>query len=240
MSTGQRRLREKQQRHDAILSAAETVFARKGFDETKMAEIAESAELSKGTLYLYFTGKEELAFAIFLKNLRMLKEMITASADQKDRGIEKIQSILQAYLRFYRDHFYIKSPENPSSSFYLNRIFEFYFQPAHAAAVYAKKCYAAIDEILSIIVEAARTGIRDGSIRPDLDPMKTAVTYGNLVLMFMLRLSRGQDLVIQGHGYTPEELMNHMFDLFINSIAQPNNEEPYAGKNFEPPSAYRD
>ena len=55
-------------------------------------------------------------------------------------------------------------------------------------------------------------------IRPDLEPRKTALTFGNLVLVYMLRLSQGQDLVLQGQGFTPEELMNYMFDLFTNSL----------------------
>src|SRR5690349_18001945 len=43
---------------DAIVSAAERVFARSGFYETKMAEIAREAGVGVGTLYNYFESTE--------------------------------------------------------------------------------------------------------------------------------------------------------------------------------------
>ncbi|MFD2613279.1 TetR/AcrR family transcriptional regulator [Paenibacillus gansuensis] len=66
-----------EEKWNAILDAAYRVFGTKGFYETKMAEIAEEAGIAKGTLYLYFSSKEEMFlamsrrdFAIFLDGLR--------------------------------------------------------------------------------------------------------------------------------------------------------------------------
>ncbi len=56
----ERKEKEKQQRRDDILGAAKEVFFSKGLMSATMDEIAEKAELSKGTLYLYFASKEEL------------------------------------------------------------------------------------------------------------------------------------------------------------------------------------
>ena len=47
-----------------ILSAAEKVFAVKGFFPTTMSEIAEIAEFGTGTLYKYFKSKEDLYFSL--------------------------------------------------------------------------------------------------------------------------------------------------------------------------------
>jgi AcrR family transcriptional regulator len=52
------------ERKGQILSAAEDVFSRKGFDNARMDDIAEETGLSKGTLYLYFKSKDELIVAI--------------------------------------------------------------------------------------------------------------------------------------------------------------------------------
>ncbi len=60
MGTKERRGREEQARLSAILGAAESVFARKGYHETRMDDIADQAELAKGTLYYYFRGKDEI------------------------------------------------------------------------------------------------------------------------------------------------------------------------------------
>ena len=55
-----RRLREKENRCNTILKAAETLFARKGYHQTSIEEIADLAEVSTGSVYFYFKNKEEL------------------------------------------------------------------------------------------------------------------------------------------------------------------------------------
>jgi TetR/AcrR family transcriptional regulator len=52
---------------DQILDAAERVFARNGFHDASLREIAELAEFSVGAVYGFFTGKEDIYRAIFLR-----------------------------------------------------------------------------------------------------------------------------------------------------------------------------
>ncbi len=60
-----RRERERLMRRQAMLDAARTVFAERGYRQATLEEIAERAEFGKGTLYNYFEGgKEELLFAV--------------------------------------------------------------------------------------------------------------------------------------------------------------------------------
>jgi len=60
-----RRERERRTRRQAMLRAAEAVFAEKGYDHATLEEIAERAEFGKGTLYNYFEGgKEGIFFAV--------------------------------------------------------------------------------------------------------------------------------------------------------------------------------
>ena len=48
-----------------LVEAAAAVFAEQGFTSTRVADIAEHAGIGKGTVYEYFTSKEELLFAVF-------------------------------------------------------------------------------------------------------------------------------------------------------------------------------
>ena len=48
-----------------LVQAATEVFAEKGYASTRVADIAERAGIGKGTVYEYFTSKEELLFAVF-------------------------------------------------------------------------------------------------------------------------------------------------------------------------------
>lgn len=56
---------DREAKRQAILAAAIAVFAEKGYHSTKMADIAQKAEMGKGTLYEYFRTKEELPKTIF-------------------------------------------------------------------------------------------------------------------------------------------------------------------------------
>ena len=69
MGITERREREKEQRHNDIIDAAEKVFFSRGLEHATMDNVAVEAELSKGTLYLYFKSKEELYLAILLRSL---------------------------------------------------------------------------------------------------------------------------------------------------------------------------
>lgn len=55
---------DKQERHDAILDAAERLLARAPERVASVAEVADEAGLGKGTVYLYFASKEELLLAV--------------------------------------------------------------------------------------------------------------------------------------------------------------------------------
>lgn len=64
MSIEERRLKEKEERRRTIIAAAEKLFAREGFHNTTIEQVAADIDLSKGTLYLYFQSKEDLFFSI--------------------------------------------------------------------------------------------------------------------------------------------------------------------------------
>ena len=55
-----RRQREKERRYRTILEAAEFLFARQGYQQTSIEQVADSAEVSVGTVYFYFKKKEEI------------------------------------------------------------------------------------------------------------------------------------------------------------------------------------
>ena len=55
---------DKQERALGLLRAAQTVFAKKGFEESRIEDVAKEAGVSKGLVYEYFRSKEDLFFAV--------------------------------------------------------------------------------------------------------------------------------------------------------------------------------
>jgi TetR/AcrR family transcriptional regulator len=66
---GAKRERRKDARPGELLAAALELFVEKGFAATRAEEVAKRAGVSKGTLFLYFTSKEELFKAVVRENL---------------------------------------------------------------------------------------------------------------------------------------------------------------------------
>lgn len=99
MSTSTRRERERQQRRDAIIEAAEGLFSEKGFEGTTMQEISDRVELSKGTIYLYFKSKEELYLSVCINSVAGFGESLEAAV----MGVRDLESRIKAvYLAYIR------------------------------------------------------------------------------------------------------------------------------------------
>ncbi len=98
MSVSSRRQREREKRQDLILSAAERIFHNKGLDLATMEDVADEAQLGKGTLYLYFRNKEELLMGLVARRQRKLiarYELVSAAAHEA--GIDMVRALLVAY-----------------------------------------------------------------------------------------------------------------------------------------------
>ncbi len=68
-SHAHKRERRKEARPGELLDAALSLFVSKGFSATKVEDVAASAGVSKGTLFLYFSSKEDLFKAVIRANL---------------------------------------------------------------------------------------------------------------------------------------------------------------------------
>ena len=102
MGIEERKEREREERRKQIIDAAEKVFATKGFGGATIENIADEAELSPATLYLYFKNKDEMYASL---NLRMLKVLVKKMENvyHQDRldPEEKIRALEKALYEVY-------------------------------------------------------------------------------------------------------------------------------------------
>jgi AcrR family transcriptional regulator len=94
----------KARRRAEILACAARVFAERGFPGTDMQAVADAAGVAKGTLYLYFTSKEELFLAAADQGMRQMREAVDAEADQVSDPLKRMRVAVRAFLQFFRDH----------------------------------------------------------------------------------------------------------------------------------------
>ncbi len=100
MGIAERREREKEQRRNMILDAAEKLFFSRGVENVTMDDVAEEAELSKGTLYLYFKNRDDIFHGIHLRGLEILKSKFEDAIKLGENGICKVREIGNAYYQF--------------------------------------------------------------------------------------------------------------------------------------------
>ncbi|WP_169908220.1 TetR/AcrR family transcriptional regulator [Metabacillus halosaccharovorans] len=93
-----------QDRKEKILLAASQVFGKKGFYDTKMIEVAELAGVSKGTIYLYYSSKDELYIETHVHRFRGYLKMIEEKVSRFSTLKEKLICIAEEQLVvFYND-----------------------------------------------------------------------------------------------------------------------------------------
>ncbi len=91
-------------RTDEILDAAAGVFAQHGFQSTEMQTIADELKVGKGTIYRYFTNKEDLFLKTVWRGMDRLRAAVNASGEDVTDPIELITKAIYAYLAFFREH----------------------------------------------------------------------------------------------------------------------------------------
>ena len=89
MGIKERKERERERRRQQIIVAAKRVFSEKGFNRATMEDIAQEAELSAGTLYLYFKNKDELYASMSLRILHYLLIRLEHLNSDMRSGIEE-------------------------------------------------------------------------------------------------------------------------------------------------------
>lgn len=167
MGTEERKAREKERRRNNIIDAAEKVIFAKGLDQATMEEIAEEAELSKGTLYLYFKNKNELYMAITQRGSDMLNSRFAKIFNSDHTGLELIRLMGETYLDFVKN--------NPD---YYNA-FVYYESLKDTAELenseMAQICEENRNEAMNYMVRCLQIGMQDGTIDDSYDPRELAI-----------------------------------------------------------------
>ncbi len=160
---------EKEQRRSYILDAAERQFFIGGYDNVSMDDIASEIGLNKATLYIYFKNKESLFFAIVLRGAKILNSMIKERIKNCRTGMEILDAIGIAYFEFVD-----KYPDYSRAYLYF-RSGRFSIDECEDLCADAKKIIEIRREEFIITCNAIRSGIDEGTMRPDLDPVEVTV-----------------------------------------------------------------
>jgi TetR/AcrR family transcriptional regulator, fatty acid metabolism regulator protein len=154
-------------KREAILRSATSVFAEKGFFNSKVADIAKAAGVADGTVYLYFKNKDDVLHSIFD---RAMDEFIADGRRELatlERADEKLRRIAELHLER------LSADRNLAIVFQVELRGSIKFMQEFSAAGFS--------EYLDIIRATIEEGQKAGAFRSDLKPIVCAkMFYGAL------------------------------------------------------------
>lgn len=214
MGISERKQREKELRRQSIILAAEKVFFTKGIQLATVDDVAEVAELSKGTVYLYFKDKDELIAAVIFRGLTLLHGMMTDASLQNKNAVDKIRTLGKVYLEFarqYPNHFILLFQKE------LHKIESDDTRPE------AESCVKTGIQTLAMLKMIIMEGIEEGSIRRDIDPAQLALILWGEIHGVIAIASREENSSHFDQFCTIdlESIVTTTIDIIINGIKTP-------------------
>ena len=122
MPVKEKTVTKKQIKRERILNAAADLFSQKSYHEVMMEDVAKMIGVAKGTVYNYFTSKEELYFSIMSLRMENLLNSLTEKIRSEHNGIDSLRTfVLHVYMFMmkYQNFFlmYKKESMNSDSNF---------------------------------------------------------------------------------------------------------------------------
>jgi len=188
----------KNNKYHLILEAAVKVFARQGFYQSTVAQIAKEAGVADGTIYLYFKNKDDILVQFFSYRTRQVFERFRSEVNKAENSLDKLRNLVRRHLtEFQRDRdmavvYQVETHQN-----------------SRLAESQIKEMSVMYQELVSEIVEL---GQQEGNIRKDV--------YVGLVKRFILG---AVDEVINTWLHSEKEydlvsMADPLVDLFVRGI----------------------
>ena len=181
-----------------ILRAATRVFARNGYFNSKVADIARAAEVADGTVYLYFKSKEEILHSIFDQNMAEAiaagRKLIENLGDPRQK-LQRIAKLHLERLGADRELAVVLQVELRGSRKFMEEF---------SAAGFA--------EYLALLRRTFEEGQRVGAFRKELNATVAAkILFGALDEM-------ATNWIISKRSYKLEPMADVVMDVFLNGV----------------------
>ncbi len=177
---------ERTQKEKLILDSAIKLFTEKGYQATKMDEVAKGAKISKGLTYFYYKNKEDLYMAVTRKAFDGLKDVFREVYRTKNKnGMEMLVDLVQKYLHFsQQNRVFYESILNFMGmiNLYNDKELKKTIDPLILESVHFQKLLDVHHDCGKIGIQIVSQGIKDGSIRPELQPELTFYTIWSMLI----------------------------------------------------------
>lgn len=190
------RERERNIKRDAVLETAVRMFNEKGFRATSIDQVAVALNVTKPTIYHYFSNKDEILFECVRKGLQVTLDAAQKVEKQGGNGLERLKALIHDYAVIATEPF----------GKCVTRTAD------HDLTEASRKKFRSLKrETDAVIRKVVLSGMQDGSITPGDVRLVTFCISGALNW-----ISRWYE---QDGSLTPEEIAETYVDILINGLA---------------------
>ena len=189
---------KKDQRRRSIIEAAGRLFAELGFNECEMERVATEIGVAKGTLYLYYPGKQEQFYACVDLGMVQMQQAVLEASQSAEDPFDRISQAIRAYLDFFGQH-----PQYVELIIQERAIFKDRKRPTY---------FEYRDANVGVWRELYRSLIESGHLRADLPTERILDTVGYLLYGTMFTNH------FIGRTVTLEEQYTSMLEIVFRGI----------------------
>jgi AcrR family transcriptional regulator len=198
MGIQERKEREKEARREEIINAAEKIFFERGLSASTMDDVAAAAELSKGTLYLYYKSKEDLYLAVTIRGMELMYKLFEKAVATNENPIKLLLNLEEAYYTFFRDyrHYY--------------QMLYFFENPEYQKQISEStkdQCMQNDRKVWELVSSTVRKAIEAGLLHKELDPLEVGIMLWSNSNGFFRLIDRNQEYWQKAVGVNLEKTL---------------------------------
>ena len=219
MGIQERKEREKEHRKEEIVDAAEKLFFEKGLQIATVDEIAEAAELSKGTIYIYYKSKEDLYLAVVMRGLEILYNMFKAKIREDSDVVKQMMDLQETFLEFFEKHrryfrmmHFLQAPQ-------------FHKQVSEEMM---RECSLENQKIWSITTALLERGIKEGILIPNLNAVEIAIILWSSATQLLMRIDMESDRWMENMNIDLRRVLRTSNSLILGSLLTPEARQTHA------------
>lgn len=202
--------REKQRRH--ILATAQALFDQHSIDRVKMSDITAASGLMVSTIYQYFANKDEIIWALVQQ---ALEHSAAVMQQRLQESSGSAMTAIAAILAYLGDELVA----NPERVRFMAQFDALYAHDWSAEQLLTLEAQIFPQALAITLAELVRSGIADGSLRPDLDPELTMQSVLNAAIATQRRLVSLGTRVEQEYGQPIDRLFHEACRVILRGLA---------------------
>ena len=200
---------------DGILEVAEELFIKKGIEQVTIGAIAKKSRLTRATVYKYFANKDEIAQEIF-------KSITKGWRDRNEQEVWGFQGTgyqrLEKFITFFFDYLF----QHPREAGFVAEL-NYLYAKQWSAEMFENTMLENLREDRQFILDSIKIGMKDSSLRTDMDPELMLAAFFNFLSGMISRLGEMGDKVETEFGISSKKIFTQIYRVFLDGLKPRSN-----------------